>query len=237
MAYEGEELNFCPADMFDFKAASAVIVSGDGPNKWGHMLLNTGGVGGKYFQVAGVVVRPRYMDEAGYQRYLTETGKKELRRIRVFITRPEASQLRLEQLLNERWAWGAVVHNCESLVEEIIMAGGGPKIHRGAFSLPTAAGWSAWDCGARGCPTHSERKHHCASGVWTCSRVNPPCPGHSSPGHVCATGVAWTCRARACPTHSQKIHRCASGPWNCRRKVPPCPGHVSPDHNCSETGN
>lgn len=139
MAYEGDELNFCPSDMFDFKRAYAVIVSGDGPNKWGHMLLNTGGVGGMYFQVAGVITRPRYMNEAGYKRYLKDTGKTELRRFPVVIPHPEASQLRLDQLLNEKWTWGAVVHNCESFVEEIIVAGGGPKIHHGVFSLPTEA--------------------------------------------------------------------------------------------------
>jgi hypothetical protein len=236
MAYEGEELNFCPSFMFDFSKASAVIVSGDGPNKWGHMLLNTGGVGGMYFQIAGVNVRPRYMDEDGYQRYLSETSKRELKRIGVFIPHPEASQLKLEQLLDKRWKWGVVFHNCETLVEDIIVAGGGPKIHQGILSLPTEAGWSAWTCGARDCRTHSRRSHRCATGVWVCNRVAPPCPGHSSPGHVCDSGSAWTCRATNCPTHSKKSHRCPVGVWNCRRNFPSCPGHSSPDHHCSEAG-
>ena len=236
MAYEGDELNFCPPHMFDFRRASAVIVSGDRPNKWDHMLLNTGGKGGMYFQVAGVIARPRYMNEAGYQRYLKETGKTELKRIPLFILHPEASQLRLEQLLNERWTWGGAIHNCETFVEEIIMAGGGPKIHHGPFSLPSQAGWSAWTCGARDCPTHSQRSHHCASGVWMCNCMLPRCPGHRSPEHVCGSGAAWTCGAISCPTHSQKGHRCAAGVWNCRRRVPRCPGHRSPEHNCSEAG-
>jgi hypothetical protein len=236
MAYEGDELNFCPPQMFDFSRASAVIVSGDGPNKWGHMLLNTGGVGGMYFQVAGVITRPRYMNQAGYERYLRETGKSELRRIPVFIIRPEDSQLKLEQLLNESWTWGAVVHNCETMVEDIIMAGGGPKIHRGLFSLPTEAGWSAWTCAARDCPTHSQKIHHCANGVWFCNRLTPPCPGHSSYQHICDSGTVWTCHARSCPGHSQKSHQCGSGVWTCKRKQPPCPGHSRPEHNCSETG-
>ena len=94
MAYEGEELNFCPPLMFDFSKTFAILVSGDGPNKWGHLLLNTGGVGGNYFQIAGLATRPRYMDEAGYRRYLSETGKTELKRISVFITRPEDAQFR-----------------------------------------------------------------------------------------------------------------------------------------------
>src|SRR5436305_11537163 len=101
MGYEGEELNFCPPTMFDFRRAAAVIVSGDGPNKRGHMLLNTGGVSGNYFQIAGIRVRPRYMNEEGYQRYLKESGNTELRRLPVFIPNPEASQLKLEQILTE----------------------------------------------------------------------------------------------------------------------------------------
>jgi hypothetical protein len=234
VAYEGEELNFCPPQMFDFSNAWAVVVSGDGPNKWGHMLLNTGGSRGMYFQVAGVIVRPRYMDEAGYKRYLAETGKHEIRRIPTHIPRPKDSQLRLEELLNERWTWGAVVHNCESLVEEIIMAGGGPKLHHGLFSLPTNAPWSAWSCGARNCPNHSDKSHRCAGGVWWCKRVVPPCPGHSSADHSCATATAWTCGAKLCPSHSQKSHKCATGVWSCRRKLPACPGHSSAAHSCPE---
>ena len=236
MAYEGEELNFCPSQMFDFTKAAAVIVSGDGPNIWGHMLLNTGGATGMYFQVAGVLTRPRYMDEAGYQRYLEETGKTELRRIPVFIRNPAASQLKLEELLNQKWRWGAVVHNCETFVEDIILAGGGPLIHHGVFSLPTKAGWSAWTCGERDCPGHRRRGDHCAVGVWACNRVAPPCPGHRSPSHSCNTGIVWSCGAKSCPTHSAASHRCNGGVWQCRRKVPPCPGHSRPEHNCAELG-
>ena len=236
MAYEGNLLNFCPREMFDFKNTFAVVVSGDGPNMWGHLILNTGGVGGMYFQIAGVISRPRYMNEAGYQRYLKESRKTELKRISVFITNPQASQLKLEQLLDKRWVWGMVVHNCETLVEDIIVAGGGPKIHRGPFSLPTKAGWSAWTCGARDCRTHSRRAHRCASGVWVCNRVTPACPGHASPNDVCGTGTGWSCTAISCPTHTQKSHRCAAGVWNCRRKVPTCPGHRRPDDHCSEAG-
>lgn len=241
MAYEGEELNYCPPTMFNFNNASAVIVSGDGPNKWGHLLLNTGGRAGNYFQIAGVRARPRYMDQNGYQRYLRETRKHELQWIPVFIPHPEASQLMLEQLLNASWTWGVVVHNCETLVEQIIMAGGGPMIHHGLFSLPTDAGWSLWTCRAVKCPSHRQRKDHCGKGlgVWLCARKVPACPGHASYGDVCSLGTAWTCWARSCPTHSQKGHHCPEGVgvWNCNRLVPPCPGHRRPDHHCSEAGH
>jgi hypothetical protein len=136
MAYEGEEMLACPKDMFDFGNAYAVVVSGDWPNTWGHMLLNTGGTGGVYFQVAGIRTAPRYLVEAGYQRYLSETKKKELKRYRVHIPEPEKSQLKLEQALSEPWLWGVVVHNCETLVEDIIVAGGGPRLHKGVLYDP-----------------------------------------------------------------------------------------------------
>ena len=244
MAYEGDELNFCPPTMFDFRRASAVIVSGDGINKWGHMLLNTGGVGGNYFQIAGVRVRPRYMNEDGYQRYLRDTGKTEKWRIRVFIPRPEASQLRLEQLLNESWSWGVVVHNCETMVEQIIMAGGGQRIHQGAISLPTKAGWSLWSCGALKCPSHDGKKHICpqkVSPVWLCSRKMPGCPGHRHYDDSCgsSTGVAWSCGELSCPTHKNKSDCCPERPgkmWKCKRVLPPCVAHRSRGDQCSEAG-
>lgn len=236
MAYEGEELNFCPPNMFDFSNASAVVVSGDGPNVYGHMLLNTGGPGGVYFQIVDVLARPRYMTEDGYQRYLSETRKRELHRIPVFIPNPPASQLKLEQILSDSWAWGVVVHNCVTMVEDIIVAGGGPKLHRGLLSLPTLAGWDAWSCGARDCPTHSRRAHRCASGVWWCNRVIPECPGHSNPKDVCAAGQVWTCYARACPNHNAHSHQCRAGVWSCTRRVPPCPSHSRPNYHCAEVG-
>jgi hypothetical protein len=77
------------------------------------------------------------MSEAGFQRYLKETGKTIKFRYPVPIPQPEKSQLKLEQLLSEpRW-WGAVVHNCEGLVEDIVVAGGGPRLHKGLMMLPS----------------------------------------------------------------------------------------------------
>jgi hypothetical protein len=137
MAYEGELLEFCPQDPFALGKAYAVVVSGDGPNTWGHMLLNTGGKGGTYFQVAGVHKRPRYMTEPGYQIYLRETKKRELKRFVVNLRDPDAAQLKLEELLSKPWAWWVVVHNCETFAEEIIVAGGGRAIHEGTFSNPS----------------------------------------------------------------------------------------------------
>jgi hypothetical protein len=144
MPYEGEILRECPGRMFDFSRAYAVVVSGDDlipyvfRNKWGHTLLNTGGPGGYYFQTGGPWPYdfPRMMNEAQFHRYLEEHAKIIVTVFRVNIPYPEKSQLRLEQLLaGKRW-WLGVVHNCESLVEEIVVAGGGPRLHQGYLSLP-----------------------------------------------------------------------------------------------------
>ena len=136
MAYEGEFLYVCPRNAFALGQAYAVVVSGDPPNTWGHMLLNTGGPGGMYFQVAGRRACPRYMNETGFRRYMRETKKKEIRRFPLHIPKPDAAQLKLEQLLSKPWGWWVVVHNCETFVEEIVIAGGGRPIHEGTFYKP-----------------------------------------------------------------------------------------------------
>jgi hypothetical protein len=124
MAYEGERLLECPGKGFDFSKTYAVVVSGSGPNFCGHLLLNTGGIGGDYFHVAGIRTEPRMMTEQGYRRYLKEAGKKELKRFQVTISNPVAATLKLEQLTSEKWTWGVLPHNCASFVEEVVQAGG-----------------------------------------------------------------------------------------------------------------
>jgi hypothetical protein len=76
------------------------------------------------------------MDEAGYQRYLHETGKVELRRFPLHLTNPAGAQLKLEELTSRPWSWWVVRHNCETFVEEIVVAGGGRPLHKGWFYLP-----------------------------------------------------------------------------------------------------
>jgi hypothetical protein len=105
------------------------------------MLLNTGGRGGRYFQVAGVHTKPLVLnDEASYQRYLRESHKMEIRRFRVNVPNPNASQRKLDELRSQPWAWKVVVHNCEGLVEDIVVAGEGPRLHPGGdWLLPVLA--------------------------------------------------------------------------------------------------
>jgi hypothetical protein len=122
--YHGEILETCPAGIYDFVNAYAVVVSGARYNPCGHMLLNAGGPGGWYFHVAEVRSFPRYMGARGYQRYLQESGKRELSRTRVPLTDPAAAMARLEELLSQRWTWFVLPHNCAHFVEEVLQAGG-----------------------------------------------------------------------------------------------------------------
>jgi len=57
----------------------------------------------------------------------------------VNITDPDKAEAKLEDVMSRKWTWGVVSHNCEGLVEEIVMAGGGPKLHTGHLLLPYLA--------------------------------------------------------------------------------------------------
>jgi hypothetical protein len=126
-AYQGEVFtsNSDPK-ILCFTAASVVIVSGAGPNSCGHALLYAhGGPKPHYFQVAVVYGFPRYMDEAGYQRYLKEEGKTELTRVPGNITDPQGAMKKLRELMLKKWLWLVLPHNCIHFAEVVIKAGGG----------------------------------------------------------------------------------------------------------------
>jgi len=139
MSYEGELMTQCPVGMYNFSRAYAVLVSGARFNPYGHMLLNTGGRGGRYFHVSDLFGQPRTMTEKQFQDYLASNDKTIVSVIRVTIPRPRDSQIKLEQILSSSWAWGAIMHNCETMVEDIVMAGGGRKLRTGSLPLPMEA--------------------------------------------------------------------------------------------------
>ncbi len=64
------------------------------------------------------------MDEAGYQRYLRESKKKELNRYSVPLQNPDGAANRLEQLMQKKWAWLILPHNYAAFVEDVVSAGG-----------------------------------------------------------------------------------------------------------------
>ena len=134
MAYEGELLSECPQGL-DFSLTQAVVVSGASWNPCGHMILCVGNSSDTswYFHVAGAGVRevygvyayPKFMREEGYQRYLLENSKRELRRLDAMISNPDGARTRLMILMADKWFCGVLPHNCAGFVKEVIRAGGG----------------------------------------------------------------------------------------------------------------
>lgn len=124
MTYKGEVLHACGIVLFDFRSAFAVVVSGAAANPCGHMLLNTGDRLGYYCHVAGVNTYPHYLSERGYQRYLVDNEKTELRRTGVYLESPARAHAKLEELLSRTWAWWVLPHNCAAFVETVLQAGG-----------------------------------------------------------------------------------------------------------------
>ena len=120
MAYDGEILQSCSFAL-PFASTACIIVSGDGPNPCGHALLYTDG---HYFHIAGLYGPPKHMDEEGYRRYLSESGKRELGRYRRHMLYPSSAYVKLTELLAQPWLWGVLPNNCIVFVEEVLQAGG-----------------------------------------------------------------------------------------------------------------
>lgn len=120
-AYKGNHLFHCSIVPFHWRHTYLIVVSGSGPNFCGHTLIKAGFY---YFHVDGLNVRPYYMDEAGYRRYLKENDKRELQRKWVPLSNPEGAQRKLEELSAKNWRWLVLPNNCASYVEEIFKAGG-----------------------------------------------------------------------------------------------------------------
>jgi hypothetical protein len=89
-----------------------------------------------YFHVAGFYKVPKYMHESGYQRYIKENNKREIRRWPIRLTNPRGAHEKLHELLETKWFWGVVVHNCATFVEQVLEAGGSKAYQM--FNCPSA---------------------------------------------------------------------------------------------------
>lgn len=121
-AYVGDVMLHCIIPPSAFQHTCVVIVSGDGLNFCGHSLLHTGG--GWYFHTAGGNTVPRFMSEGGYQRYLRESRKREIRRWPIKLPDPHGAHRKMEELLARKWLWLILPQNCVSFIEEVVRAGG-----------------------------------------------------------------------------------------------------------------
>ena len=125
MAYSGDYLSKATLPLLTLRDTAVVAVSGDGPNICGHLLLYTADAGGLYFHVDELQGYPKFMNAAGYQRYLRESGKTELRRRSVPLSRPADAVKHLTKLLCQEWTWLVLPNNCVAFCEDVIKAGGG----------------------------------------------------------------------------------------------------------------
>ncbi|MGH8557355.1 MAG: hypothetical protein ACRESZ_07805 [Methylococcales bacterium] len=104
------------------------MVNVTGLTMFGHALLCVGNFDLQkyYFHVGGPGrLFPRWMDEAGYTRYLKENNKREVWRVHIpDINKPIATRRELKKQLNEKWTWGVLAHNCVGFAETVIQAGG-----------------------------------------------------------------------------------------------------------------
>jgi hypothetical protein len=120
--YVGDEMILCPLHTSDFKHTCAVIVSGDTGNFCGHALLHVGNAW--YIHVAGFHEVPKIMYEDGYNRYLKENGKREIRRWIISLPNPQGAHQKLHDLSKKPWLWLLLPNNCASFVEDVVRAGG-----------------------------------------------------------------------------------------------------------------
>ena len=126
MAYDGEILTQSGFINIDCSNIAVVAVSGAGPNICGHLMLGAGTTGQMtYFHVALVRGVPKYMSEVGFQHYLKDNKKSQIRRRYLSLPDPEAANRYLEALMSNTWTWGVLPNNCVAFVEEVIHAGGG----------------------------------------------------------------------------------------------------------------
>jgi hypothetical protein len=135
--YEGEALNMAGVRQTDFSESVIVAVRGSGRHPRDHLLIHGGERRGYYHHLAAVHDCPRYMDEPGYARYLKESGRAEVRRVKVTLANPAGARRYLTKLLAERWIWGALPPDGTVFVERIVKAGGGDW--GGSRDHPTSA--------------------------------------------------------------------------------------------------
>lgn len=122
--YEGDVMHRCLLTPFDFQNTSVVVVSGAKWNPCGHAILNTGGMGGWYFHIAGFNDPPKFMRPDGFFVYLRSNSKKVIRRSPIKIPNPAGSHAKLEELLANQWWWFLLPNNCASFIEDVVKAGG-----------------------------------------------------------------------------------------------------------------
>jgi hypothetical protein len=107
--------------------AQLVIVSGSGPNVFGHMLLCFDTIKGFYVHVhrAGKHKPNVICGADAFQYYLKKENKTVLDIIEINdMTDKNAAREKLKKRLMNKYFWGAATHNCAEFAATIVQAGG-----------------------------------------------------------------------------------------------------------------
>lgn len=127
MAFKGEPIKSLAPLKLGHRSCELTIVSGDGVNACGHMLVRmpaeTGGTE-SVFHIGDVHDFPYWMPASKFPLYLTDNKKKLLGRKSIVLPRSQDAEAYLSKTILDKWFWGAVANNCVSFCEEYISAGG-----------------------------------------------------------------------------------------------------------------
>jgi hypothetical protein len=139
--YDGDTVEKKPLPAVSCSSISVIIVTGITP--FGHMLLNTGGKEGWYFNVTRAWIKyPRFMGYRGYLRYMRENEKREIARIPVTIVEPDWAASELVRLMYQLWVYDPTKHNCVHFVDNILVAG---KSKARVYGFPLHGSIMTWE--------------------------------------------------------------------------------------------
>jgi len=109
--------NFNQLNALTFNVVEAVVVSGDGPNFCGHMILR---VDDFYFHISGVYNYPMVIPKDKFNKYIKENEKTELFRTKRILKNKTAAKDKLKSLLSDKWLWLIIPNNCTDLLKKLL---------------------------------------------------------------------------------------------------------------------
>ncbi len=106
-----------------FNQPGILIVSGSGPNRFGHALLRLSTWTG-YCHVHELHNYPEFVSPTEIGRYLSDNNKRLLGEINVKVPNIDAARAELDRLMKLQWRWLAIRDNCVDFCTTVLNAGG-----------------------------------------------------------------------------------------------------------------
>ena len=115
-------INGVPSYILDqFYSPGILLVSGSGPNAWGHAILRLSKLG-PYAHVHKPYDYPDFMDSI--DEYLKTENKIIWDEIDIKVPNMDAAKQELDRVAQLKWFWKAVTDNCVSFAVQVLNAGG-----------------------------------------------------------------------------------------------------------------